>query len=959
MPHFPPCKKFCDPRNTPRPRASMWVKGESVFRHKFTLHNKTMKTLHSTVFPTVFSTKIAGILLLSAFAGGCVSPTDRIRSEIKGLTDRGEFSKARSVKAEKADERSAKEEMIRNVVNPAETRFVTNSISEKVTALVKARQFDEARDLLWKPGPDLVPEVQVPVKNFKDELRLKYVNRTQFVLVTNEMAKSVAAAVAKKDFAAARKALDNIRPVRVYSKEVDSALSGVHDALVAAKVPATVADRIAGSVRPVFEKLFEDLFYEARTVQPGDMFQPDQQKYHAALKEMERALAVYGVDFTTVEKVSGAVDKIVQKEFHALWIPQEPCEIAPPDAIGTTELNKRIEAAKKELLEHSIVPAQIASRIAELRSRVVPLVDGGRLDEARAAIYDYGVTGHSEVDDPVFAVKLGLLNARVNPATLATRSAELVKAVDDALADGDFAAASDAIAAVQTVSALSTHVNDALAKAASDTAALGIPAEGAATVVSDAQETLYDVLAPRPDAVRDSRALAAYARELSAMEETPAELDWSAVRTALDNAAGWLVADDMPRDEANRLMSDVLSAFQSLVETPSAKVETLTTAELNRRLADLKAELSAKVSSAVAEKLAADANAKAAADAAASAAEAEKMRALALEMAERAASAVDFEARIAGFVEAVGDRVEPDMNRILGDGARVLRLRRAGSAITPADASSLLVAAVYMGFDDVMNLALTLGADIDAPSPKDTLKRPALLVALQYGWRGHAAAVLAKADRAVRDAHGQGVVHYAVRGGNGTALLELLRADVDTRTPDADGASPLELAADLGYAGLVQALLPFSDPGAADHQGFTALLRAAEDGRLDIVRLLVAADEKLLDARTSDGDGALELAALANAPDLLAYLLDERRIAPTERGTSQMVLAGNVPTLHLLVAHGARLIDAHLAAAVKLGDFPMVKYLVEQGMDVNAEVVKNVEAQGEIAEFLAAQGHRP
>lgn len=917
----------------------MWVKGEFVFRYKFTLHNKTMKTLHSTVFPTVFSTKIAGILLLSAFAGGCVSPTDRIRSEIKGLTDRGEFSKARSVKAENADERSVKEEMISNIVNPAETRFVTNSISEKVTELVKARRFDEARDLLWKPGPDLVPEVQVPVKNFKDELRLKYVNRTQFVLVTNEMAKSVAAAVAKKDFAAARKALDNIRPVRVYSKEVDSALSGVHDALVAAKVPATVADRIAGSVRPVFEKLFEDLFYEARTVQPGDMFQPDQQKYHAALKEMERALAVYGVDFTTVEKVSGAVDKIVQKEFHALWIPQEPCEIAPPDAIGTTELNKRIEAAKKELLEHSIVPAQIASRIAELRSRVVPLVEDGSLDEARAAIYEYGVTGYAEVDDPVFAVKLALLNTRVNPATLATRSAELVKAVDDALADGDFAAASDAIAAVQTVSALSTHVNDALAKAASDTAALGIPAEGAATVVSDAQETLYDVLAPRPDAVRDSRALAAYARELSAMEETPAELDWSAVRATLDNAAGWLVADDMPRDEANRLMSDVLSAFQSLVETPSAKVETLTTAELNRRLADLKAELSAKVSSAVAEKLAADANAKAAADAAASAAEAEKMRALALEMAERAASAVDFEARIAGFVEAVGDRVEPDMNRILGDGARVLRLRRAGSAITPADASSLLVAAVYMGFDDVMNLALTLGADIDAPSPKDTLKRPALLVALQYGWRGHAAAVLAKADRAVRDARGDGALHYAVRGGCGAAIPELLRAGIDAKIAGAGGATPIILAADLGYIGFVRALIPFSELEKSDDEGFTALLRAAQDGRLDIVRILDAAGADL-GAKTTAGDGALELAAMANAQDLLSWLLDEKKVSTTDRIVSQLVIAGNVPTLQFVVGHGGRLADEHLATSVKQGDFPMVKYLVNCGMDVNADVVK-------------------
>ena len=80
-----------------------------------------------------------------------------------------------------------------------------------------------------------------------------------------------------------------------------------------------------------------------------------------------------------------------------------------------------------------------------------------------------------------------------------------------------------------------------------------------------------------------------------------------------------------------------------------------------------------------------------------------------------AAAAVDFDARINAFVEAVSDRTEPDLNRILADGARVLRLRRAGAKVSKDDATALLVAAVYMGFDDVANLALVLRLFRDRP----------------------------------------------------------------------------------------------------------------------------------------------------------------------------------------------------------------------------------------------------
>lgn len=918
------------------------------------------RTIGYKVF-SILCTAVCSVILV-----GCASNPNRVRAQIIAYTNQGRFEAARNVPVKHnpggipmTDEEQVRNELVRTYVNPAEAKFVTNRLDKAVAAALAKKDFDVARDSIWTTGLTLIPEVARMVEPHKDALLREKVNIAQYIHTTNELTKAVRAAVARNDFAAARKAIAGIRPVRVWTGGVEKALNEVRARLVRENVPAKDAGKIIETARTALAETFQDLELRRDMTVAGNAHKPDEAAFMKSLDAFIDALKEQGCPEERRNELAKVIEEAAAPAFRALWRPVEDVEDPSPRVLGTTRLNELVAEAGKTLYEDVVVPAQIAFRTKELRDKVLPLLDAGDLDAARDAIHEYGITGYNEVDNAVFAVKLGLLNARVNPATFAARTADIAKDVEDALSTGDFKAAADAIAVAQPVPAYSAHVDNAFAKAASGAETIGVSAEATAEVVSNVQNVLYDALAPRPDAVRDAKVLPAYARELAAMGETPTELDWSAVRKALDNAVKWLVADDMPRDEANRLMADTLAAFQANTDAPAAGIEVLTTAELNRRLADFKAELSAKVATAVAEKMAADAKEQADAEAVEAGAEAERMRVLALEMAERAAAAVDFDARIAAFVEAVGDRVEPDMNRILGDGARVLRLRRAGSPIAPADASSLLVAAVYMGFDDVMNLALTLGADVDAPSPKDSLARPALLVALQYGWRGHAAVVLDKADRTLRDARGQGVVHYAVRGGNGSALLELLHADADTKTPDAEGATPLELAADLGYAGLVRALLPFSNPAAADKRGFTALLRAAEDGRLDIVRILAAADESLLGARTADGDGALELAALANAPDLLAYLLDERRIAPTERGTSQMVIARNVPTLRLLVAHGARLLDAHLAAAVKLGDFPMVKYLVSQGMDVNAEIVKKIDGPAEIVEYLAAQGQRP
>lgn len=986
---------------------------------------KDIITMKQHLSPRFWVSSGVQVALLSAIVLGSGCGTDnpaRVRAEMKEYAKLKQFDNARAVKvrhsaAGETKEEAAKREMLRDVVNPGEIFFLTNGLSERVEASIAKRRFDDARDAAWETAaktkdaeselknPDLVDEVSRGLGQFKERLLHERINPVQFVTTTNEMHKAVTAALAKNDFAAARKAVDAVRPVRVYSTATSEALDGVRKALVETKVPAQEAAKITGRLEPILAKLFADAAYRVEKVEAGEEFKPDTAKFEGALEAFKDALTDQGMAKAKADEVVDAVSKVAETELKKLWRPLESYEKQPPVAIGTTKLNEMLAEAKETILRDVVAPAQIAHRAKALRGKVVPLVESGKLAEARAAIHSFGVVGIPEVDDPVFAVKLGLLNARVNVAEWNARAASLSNAVFTAFAEGDLDKASAVIAADLPVPAYGADVDTALGVAASEAAKIGLSAVGATGVVSTAQERLYDVIAPRPDAEREARIMQAYLDEVAgvAAAGAKADPDWSAVRKALDKAAELLVADDMPRDDANAMMDEVLSGFKALAGG-SADVgpSALTTEELNRRLSDFKSELSARVAAGISAKMAAanlvaeattlskeelasrqarlmestagkvspefaeslsketktecdkriewkaknDAAAKKAAEQAEkeAAEEAERQRGLALEMAERAASAVDFDARINGFVEAVSDRTEPDLNRVLGDGARILRLRRAGAQVGKEEASSLLVAAVYMGFDDVMDLAVALGADIDGFAAKDELKRPVILVAMQYGFKGRAEAVLAKADRTARDARDDGALHYAVRGGNGTALVELLRAGIDAKAKGFRGATPIVLAADIGYGGFVQALVPFSDLEAADEEGFTALLRAAQDGRVDIVRNLVAAGASLA-AKTKDGDGALELAAKANAPALLGWLLDERKVAPTARVVDQLVVAGNVPTLQQMVAHGAKLLDGHLAAAIVLKDFPMVKYLVNQGMDVNAKVVREALAK--------------
>ena len=900
--------------------------------------------------------KIAACAILAAclVAAGCAS-TDpaSVERSIRDFTAKKQFDRARAVPVQagtlfETDEEITKKRLIAQVVNPAEIKFICENVSRQVDKELAKRppNYGGARNIVWDVARPGTPAVHKGVSEFLDGLMRK-INAKQFVDVTNAMDKAVSKHLAANDYAGARKYLRSIRPIQPYAGDVGGKLAEIRAELARMNVPSAVADEAMAAAKPVLEAVFADETLE-RVLQKVETKRPDRDLFDEKIAEFRKTLANRDCSPADADKAVAAILTVADPAIRGLHVTKEGGEIAPPEALGITSLNRLVAAERDRLYAEKVVPAEVADRIKALRKTIVPLIKAESYEEARNAIFEFGTTGIPEVDDPVFAVKLAFLNARANPAILERACRELPATVDERLAANDIPGAIAAIKDLKDAPAYDEAVDGHLDASAREAVKLDVPEKGASSVVGQTKGVLYGITAPRPSQGRESRLMRAYYAAIGGAK--PAEVDWSAVRKCLDAAAERLVADDMPRTEADALMDDVLAAFKALLATKPG-VRAITTEQLNEALAALRAEQMAKIATA------AKAKAKGKKDAKPTPVE--------------VVIDIDYDTRINSFIKEIANGVEPNLARILGDAARVLRLLRIRANVTPGDATSLFVASIYMGFDDTARLALSLGADINGTSPKDGLRRPAILLALRYGFKGEAASMLATADRTVRDANSRVTVHYAVHGCNGTALVELLQLGIDAKTPDAAGETPLVLAADWGYTGILGALIPYSDLEAADKDGFTALLRAAQNGRTDIVRILLAAGADI-DAKSKDGDGLIELAAKANGAELLAYLLDERKLPPTARVVRQLVAAGKVQTLELMVEHGATLTDDHLALAVQNRAFPMVKYLVNRGLDVNAPSVKKATGEGggtndgsyygpdggTIQQFLYGQGQR-
>ena len=164
-------------------------------------------------------------------------------------------------------------------------------------------------------------------------------------------------------------------------------------------------------------------------------------------------------------------------------------------------------------------------------------------------------------------------------------------------------------------------------------------------------------------------------------------------------------------------------------------------------------------------------------------------------------------------------------------------------------------------------------------------------------------------------------MHMAAQFGHAAVIRALLKAGASAtyiavkdaamrQTP----ASPLHLACRFGQVEAVDELLkaPGADPSAADDHGWTSLMRAAGNGHVELVRLLLDA-KAAIDAQDEKGKTALFAAAMSG-----------------QQGTASMLLArGAKPDLH--DTDGL----APLLAASAHGHEATVQLLLREKADVN------------------------
>ena len=252
---------------------------------------------------------------------------------------------------------------------------------------------------------------------------------------------------------------------------------------------------------------------------------------------------------------------------------------------------------------------------------------------------------------------------------------------------------------------------------------------------------------------------------------------------------------------------------------------------------------------------------------------------------------LSFDSQVAIAEEAISrqlgvacDKASFKVNALLGEYARVFRLMKKGVKVDADMATTLLLGGAYLDQGQVMSRALELGADVNGTSSRDPRKRTALAIAVDTG---HSSLVemLVKAGAALDavDADGNAIMHYAAKSGN-LSVLKAVAAGAPVNVKNACGNTPLAVAVVRNQPAVVEFLV--GAVAEADRQAF-------------------------VNSENNDGDTAFNIAAKFGSRDVL----------------------------DALAAAGATYSSKDLILAEKADNIAVAQWLVNQGLDVNAEGV--------------------
>ena len=233
-----------------------------------------------------------------------------------------------------------------------------------------------------------------------------------------------------------------------------------------------------------------------------------------------------------------------------------------------------------------------------------------------------------------------------------------------------------------------------------------------------------------------------------------------------------------------------------------------------------------------------------------------------------------------------------------------------------------------------------LSGDVVSSTPDPAVVR--MMHALRNGDVPQFARNLREAPASVNaKAHGGWTpLMYAALYGDADAVRLLLAAGANPNTANESGGTALMYA--LDNAEQTRVLLDAgADPNARSGEGRTALLIAVgRTGSYPVVKLLLEKGATA-SARLSDGRGVLQLAVAARDAALLQLLLDHGAPkSPVPLGQAVDLACGACFDLLLPLAQPDDLAGA-LGAAVRMGDLPRIRLMLDRGAQPRPNVLQN------------------
>lgn len=822
---------------------------------------------------------------------------------------------------EMADLRKATEDAVRRfereVVWPAWVAAIKAKAEPAADAMLAKGDYANAREVIWRASTTTVPAVDEEVRKWGYEYLNTKVNPADWARIEQDVNARYAQMIAAGKYEEVLAWLAAYPRIRTFSTIIDGKLADVKAEIVSLGVPGEKIDPevVANLVMVGTVDSIIDTRDTTTNLVSSVSTEPDLDEFNRKLEEYRKALVRFNstdpnakavvADFrarvaeyldalktsssssqaflylgtTAVNVRTDVLTATLAEDCVKVWIEALRAEFAAiiekEDVEGAAafiamleskdreefkplieECNEKLEALKKLLAERARAAylAELAAACSAVKDQAVALVREGKFDEARAGIRDVELKMDPEWDAAVYVTRVDTLNSIINPRQCRALLEEIDAKVAELKEAEDYEGLLEYVKNYAYVRDTYREIEETIVKIKE--AMIGLELKDGVAV------DYADRLAAAIVNVLDNRC------ECGDLNE----YDFSALDKALAEFQQAYLAQYYKPGDTAATAAIVGDDVRNMVKAQFAPI---TTAELNARLA---ARLQASLEGVV--QLAAVRDARLAK---------ERYTALVKEM-DGGEGELSLDELIALIEDELPRQVgvicpcaRLELNAVLGDCARVLRVMKQGGEIADGDANTLLAGAIFINNEQLFARAIELGAKVDVPAARDPRKRPALLLAIETG----NTAFVTKIDEA---------------GGANTVV-------------DGMGNTALHYAAKRGELALVKVLAQTLDLNAVNERGETALFPASWRNNVAVIGELIAAagDNAEAFVNIADAKGGTALSAAARAEALAA--------------------------MDALAAAGAKASNADLVEAAGADRLAVAKWLVARGADVNGEGV--------------------